>query len=212
MSNKIVLKVGEFKLTKRYKDRTGFKNGYIEVLRLAGRNKHSQLVWECCCHACGKKSFYLASGDINRNTSCGCGRWNTNKLSKHPHHQKGKNSPYWTGHGEISGYRFASIKQSATKRGIEFSLTIEEIWNLYLQQNKRCALTGLEIAFGEKARDLATASLDRIDSSRGYEKDNIQWVHKKINTMKMDLDLQEFMNYCKLITEHRSKQNEEKNK
>tara|TARA_R110002124_G_scaffold223796_1_gene389116 strand:+ start:367 stop:993 length:627 start_codon:yes stop_codon:yes gene_type:complete len=206
MSNKIVLKVGEFKVTKRFRDRTGYRNGHIEVLRLAGRNKHSQAVWECCCHACGKESFLVCSGDVNRNNSCGCGKWNTNKLSKHPHHQKGKNSPYWTGHGDISGYRFANIKKSASERNLSFSITIEQIWDLYTQQAGRCALTGLEIGFGEKARDLASASLDRIDSSKGYEPGNVHWVHKRVNVMKMDLDLEEFMGYCKLITEHRSVQ------
>lgn len=45
-----------------------------------------------------------------------------------------------------------------------------------------------------------TASLDRIDSTKGYTLDNIQWVHKHINVMKMDLDQEYFIKLCKLVT------------
>ena len=43
---------------------------------------------------------------------------------------------------------------------------------------------------------LQTASLDRIDSTKGYSKDNIQWVHKDINCMKMDFSQQYFIDLC----------------
>jgi hypothetical protein len=41
-----------------------------------------------------------------------------------------------------------------------------------------------------------TASLDRIDSSKGYIEGNLQWVHKDVNIMKMDLSQVEFIDYC----------------
>lgn len=47
-----------------------------------------------------------------------------------------------------------------------------------------------------------TASLDRINSSIGYTIDNVQWVHKKINMMKMDLSQEEFINYCRLVVKN----------
>lgn len=47
-----------------------------------------------------------------------------------------------------------------------------------------------------------TASLDRIDSSRGYEIDNIQWVHKDVNKMKMGLSQNEFIDICKIISKN----------
>ncbi len=47
-----------------------------------------------------------------------------------------------------------------------------------------------------------TASLDRIDSSKGYTKDNIQWVHKHVNLMKHKFDQKYFVDICKLIANH----------
>jgi hypothetical protein len=44
-----------------------------------------------------------------------------------------------------------------------------------------------------------TASLDRIDSSKSYNKNNIQWVHKDVNKMKWAFNQNHFIKFCKLI-------------
>ncbi len=44
-----------------------------------------------------------------------------------------------------------------------------------------------------------TASLDRIDSSRGYTLDNIQWVHKDLNKMKTNYPNDYFIKMCKYV-------------
>lgn len=36
-------------------------------------------------------------------------------------------------------------------------------------------------------------------SKPDYANDNVQWVHKDVNYMKMDLTQEEFIKYCKLI-------------
>jgi hypothetical protein len=46
-----------------------------------------------------------------------------------------------------------------------------------------------------------TASLDRIDSKLGYNINNIQWVHKDVNTIKWDLSHDKFIEICQIITE-----------
>jgi hypothetical protein len=70
------------------------------------------------------------------------------------------------------------------------------------KQNKKCALSGLELKFpefGEKATK-QTASLDRINSDLGYVKSNIQWLHKDVNKIKWELSQIRFIELCKLIT------------
>ena len=47
-----------------------------------------------------------------------------------------------------------------------------------------------------------TASVDRIDSSGGYVESNVQWVHKDVNKMKMDIPQNQFIEYCKIISSH----------
>jgi hypothetical protein len=48
----------------------------------------------------------------------------------------------------------------------------------------------------------STASIDRIDSSKGYILGNIQWVHKDVNFMKRTYSQEYFVKMCKLITEN----------
>ena len=47
-----------------------------------------------------------------------------------------------------------------------------------------------------------TASVDRIDSNKGYEKGNIQIVHKIVNRMKWSLNQKAFIWFCKKIYEN----------
>jgi hypothetical protein len=194
-------------MNKRKKiDLTGQKFTELTVICEEGKNKHGQRLWKCIC-SCGKNKL-VSTGDLKNghNKSCGCLINGKNKNSKHPNHARGNKSPYWKGHGEISLYQWRHIKDSACSRNIEFLITIEEAWQLFLDQDKKCKLSGLDIRLRERAKDYkATASLDRIDSKKGYTIDNIQWIHKKINTMKMDLDEESFFYYCRLITEHRTK-------
>jgi hypothetical protein len=110
----------------------------------------------------------------------------------------------WRGHGKISGEFWGKIKNSAEVRNYRIEITIEDIWDLFVKQNGKCALTGVELKIyrHHKDRSRTTASLDRIDSSKHYVLDNIQWVHKKINNIKMDLSQDEFIEWCKKVVLH----------
>jgi hypothetical protein len=48
-----------------------------------------------------------------------------------------------------------------------------------------------------------TASVDRIDSSKGYIKGNVQWVHKTINKMKWGYSQGEFIEFCEAVVKHK---------
>jgi hypothetical protein len=101
---------------------------------------------------------------------------------------------------------FKKIQSNAIKRGLNFDLDIDYLWDLFLQQNKKCALTGVDINIVNATISynyhLNTASLDRIDSSRGYEKDNIRWVHKAINQIKSDINDNDLIYLCHLISKN----------
>jgi hypothetical protein len=83
-------------------------------------------------------------------------------------------------------------------RGWEASITAEDINQLYLAQNKKCALSGLDIGWAEVGQN-HTASIDRIDSTKGYTLENIQLVHKDINMMKQQYDNDHFIKMCALV-------------
>lgn len=159
--------------------------------------KYQVTRWICKCD-CGKTVSMIQS-NLKRQKSCGCSRsaWIKNR--------HGKTGCNWQGYEEISGAYFQSLKRGAKKRNLLFTIGIEEIWNLFLQQNRKCALTGIEISFHFRYKEKSkqqTASLDRINSSQGYTIDNIQWIHKELNLMKLDMSNSEFIEWCHKVKKY----------
>lgn len=113
----------------------------------------------------------------------------------------------WKGYGEVSGTVICGIRNSAKQRNLEFDIDAKFLWELYLEQDGKCALSGTEIVFrfkeGHTQRTCQTASLDRIDSSKGYTKDNVQWVHKSIQRMKWDMSDDIFVKWCTMIAKNK---------
>ena len=48
-------------------------------------------------------------------------------------------------------------------------------------------------------------SIDRIDSTKGYTKDNTQLVCDIVNRMKLDLPMNEFVTLCKIIYDEQNR-------
>ena len=108
----------------------------------------------------------------------------------------------------ISKYLLNTYKKGAIKRNIEFLVDVDYLTLLYNQQNQKCALSGQLLLIKEGYKNLfkgRTASLDRIDSSKGYIEGNLQWVHKDLNRMKNVYSQDVFINWCKQIAEYQTK-------
>lgn len=157
--------------------------------------------WVSCKCDCGNtivnRLSALKSGGVK---SCGCLKY-----------LKGEFSPFFTGCGEISGKFFSHIKRTANggtnkRKRIckKFEITVEFLWDLFLKQDRKCAITNIPINFNTNFGKFSdgSASLDRIDSNKGYTIDNVQWVHKIINMMKNKLSMNEFTEWCKLVAKN----------
>lgn len=140
---------------------------------------------------CGFESFILASTLRGGKSKC-C------KTCANDKHYKGL--------GNISSTFFSRILEGARVRNIEVSITIEYILELLEKQEYTCALSGIPLNMSKTFSrdrtdkvDSTTASLDRIDSSKGYVEGNVQWVHKHVNKMKNEFDQNYFIEICKKI-------------
>ncbi len=116
---------------------------------------------------------------------------------------KGATHGCWRGFGEISGAYWSNVRNGSRNRNLTLNITIEDAWEIFLSQNRKCALSGREIGFGDEVSN--TASLDRIDASIGYEPGNIQWVHKDLNYAKQSLNNSDFILLCKEVPEYNEK-------
>ena len=95
-------------------------------------------------------------------------------------------------------YRFNRWKVAANRRGISWDndLTIEYLGSLPLI----CYYTGIILTLEPKQPN--TISLDRIDSSLGYTKDNVMFCLVEINLMKRDYSKERFTELCKMVSAH----------
>lgn len=114
------------------------------------------------------------------------------------------------GCGELSMSYLNTIQKGAQKRELEYSVTAEYLWSLFVDQEQKCALSGVDIALdpqysinskNNQKKFTQTASLDRIDNNKGYIEGNVQWVHKSINFMKSDLRQDEFVQLCEAVAQ-----------
>lgn len=99
--------------------------------------------------------------------------------------------------GFLSGYR-----NRAAKKGREFTLTINDLKELYEAQKGVCALSGESLTLPQKAGDVDghyNVSIDRKNSSLGYTRGNVQLVLKEINLMKSNLTDERFRELCKKV-------------
>jgi hypothetical protein len=167
-------------------DIAGQEFGKLKVLRRVG-SKRKLSTWECQC-PCGKLFVAFGTDIVHRKTkTCGC-RINIESRRN------------WQGYGEIPKSYWQVLNGNARQKQRDLDVTIEYLNDLFISQNRRCALSGLEISFKKTERH-KTASLDRIDNNKGYVVGNVQWVHKDINNMKHTFGNDYFLNLCLKIAD-----------
>jgi hypothetical protein len=159
--------------------------GMLTLIKPNGKSKNDGGTrWLCKC-GCGNHITVPQSRlKNNRVKSCGCWR-------------KRKQNHLWKGYCAISGSRVSEIRLRAKNKNLDFDLDAKFLWNLYVNQKKKCAITGEELDIG------IDGSLDRIDSSKGYIKTNVWWVKKDINKMKLDFPLDQFIDLCEQVVKNK---------
>ena len=82
-----------------------------------------------------------------------------------------------------------AARARSKKSGLDFNITIEDF-----EIPLTCPLLNIDlfVAEGRKSVKYNSASLDRIDSSKGYVKGNVWIISFKANTMKSNSTLDEF--------------------
>lgn len=87
------------------------------------------------------------------------------------------------------------MKTRAKKNNWDFDITIEWLADLWIKAEV-CPL--LDIPYKIAEQHPHNKSVDRIDSNRGYTKDNVWIVSRRSNTIKNDASIEELL----LITEN----------
>lgn len=90
-------------------------------------------------------------------------------------------------------------------RDKEFDVDLEYLKELWGKQNGICPFTGVKLILNGYTKihkdPRFAASLDRIDSDKGYVKGNVRWVSRSINLMKQQMTDENVFEFLKIISE-----------
>ncbi len=95
-----------------------------------------------------------------------------------------------------------NLAYSAKARGIDFDLTTGDIDDIGIPIT--CPILGMPIYFHRNQAQDDSVSFDRIDSSKGYTKDNLVIISLRANKLKSDATLHEMeciVNFYKMLEE-----------
>jgi len=83
-------------------------------------------------------------------------------------------------------------------------LTVADLKRAYEKQQGRCALTGelLTCTLQVGVRSLTNASVDRVQAGGDYLASNIQLVCIAVNKWRGDMEVPEFVKWCKRVSDH----------
>lgn len=156
------------------------------------------------CYRCGKEKTYTAKEWTRRNKqskvrffcSSSCCSMVTNEERWAFLYE---NLPVSREVGQRLNQLVGTLRKGSRLRGKIASISLEQICEIWIEQGGICALSGLPMSL-ESVDGLYQVSPDRINSSKGYIKENVQLVCLSMNRMKhtaSNKDVKEFLTKLK---------------
>lgn len=136
-----------------------------------GSGRKSKGTWKCLCECGTVRDVATCNLTAEKSRSCGCLQKDWIRETG-PAKKRGMcNTAEW------GLYRGAYTR--AKERGLEFDLKVTD-----LVVPAHCPLLGIPIIRGTGNAHDNSPSLDRIDNTKGYTKDNVWIISKRANTIK----------------------------
>lgn len=136
-----------------------------------------------CTRTCAGKKLFKNFGD-------GKNRYD---LSKHSGNLRDELTPF--------RYHLRNIRN----RDKEFNLDLQYLKKIWEEQNGICPFTDIKLILNGyrkiKNDPRFSASLDRIDNTKGYIIGNVRWVSRSINLMKNQITDDELIYFLELISQ-----------
>lgn len=160
----------------------------------------------CKCGNCGK-IFEKPQSEITRNLRLNRDNFCCRSCVGQHNVKNFKNSKFYTDKNKkIKRYndeytKFKHHFRNIKCRDKEVNITIEDLKEQWDKQNGICPFSGIKLILvqnvkKEKHNIIFVASLDRIDSNKGYVKNNIRWVSRPINLMKNNMSDLDTIELC----------------
>lgn len=178
-------------MKKRTVFETGQKYGMLTIVEKCGYDKHKNRLYKCKCD-CGNyvtvRGNALSSGNTK---SCGCYSLLVKKSKRLPDN-KG-----------VINHIILQYKRHARDRGLSWNLDYEKVKKLL---ESPCYYCGAERSNHKVTKNCKEGydhnGIDRIDSSIGYEPNNVVPCCKICNRAKSNMDKDEFIKWATKVADH----------
>lgn len=175
----------------------GERFGRLEVVGEAGKRgkKNKSRILKCQCD-CGEYSE-ISANRLRRGKTQSCGCWQKESTRER----------FRLGYGESARNRVKeNYKKNSIDRNLSWGLSDEELFDKIVQscyycgsQKENCSRNYYDEEYGH----FWYTGLDRYDSSRGYETENVVPCCQTCNFMKGSIDGEEFLEMITKIYEYR---------
>ena len=170
------------------------------------------------CDTCNKE-FEKARNEYNRRIRLGkdkfyCGMScakkapeNVARLSQYEDHRWTTETCPTKPHDEYS--KFRPFLKVCRQRNKDFDLTLEYLKELWESQNGICPFTGFELEArtydgkSDNPLNIKSASLDRIDNSKGYVEGNVRFVSVMFNFARNTFSDEEVIEFAQAVVNNR---------
>ena len=175
------------------KNEIGNKYGKLTVTKQGGSTSNQSVKWICNCD-CGNKVEIVGANLRNgTSTSCGCNRGRKEEFNG----------------SSVFKKTYNTLKRVCKSSNKKLELNFEEWYNLVNQNCYYCGLTPYDKHYSYSKKRYSKGidqdnveifnGVDRIDSSKGYIKNNVVPCCTMCNRMKSDFNQNEFIKQIKLI-------------
>lgn len=147
----------------------GLRLGRLTLVERTNERRNGAVVWLCSC-SCGSTTRVVAGSlQAGRSRSCGCGQARVTHGGSRSREYK----------------MLTTSKRRAKVTGREFNLELTDI-----VVPKLCPVLGIPLSWSSRITD-NTPSVDRVDNSKGYTKDNIRIISMRANRIKSQASAEE---------------------
>ena len=165
----------------------GTKFNYLTIIKYSHQDKRWRRFYLCKCN-CGKEKIIQGSLMISGNTkSCGCLRKEVRQLSRLPNDLAVKRQI-------IFGY-----KRHAKDRNISYNISENDFIKLLSKDCYYCGLIPSNIRKTKNHTGFVYSGIDRVDSNKGYTKENCVACCEQCNKAKSNITKDEFAKWIKRV-------------
>jgi len=144
----------------------------------------------------GNRQFFFNDGGEQRVSVCYACDYKTNR-ERYSRYDKRVRQGKTIRHKILSNLQ--RWKTRCSENGWVFDLSTDFLISLWNKQDGKCFYTGDDLTLDRDRKNGSSASLDRMDSNRGYTRDNVVWTSRIANMSKGQRSVDEFLLFCRLV-------------